>query len=226
MKIPVKYTIALKIFLPVIFLSFPVILGVTHNNWGKTTRLLNTEIDTYKLANSTLTESVKESNHENELLKQAIAVMQREVEDWKSYIDSLSAQVVYVPEYHEQTITKEQTIIKEVEVSKPVYVNNEWREFESPAVLMSWAKEHLANLWIVGNKVADCDDYASRLQLEAFKDGYLLSVQLIKNGLLYDKNVSNYVEAHMGNLAMIGNEIYFIEPQPDFFRIVFVCNRD
>jgi FtsZ-binding cell division protein ZapB len=226
MKIPVKYTIALKIFLLVMFLSFPVILGVTHNHWGKTTRLLNTEIDTYKLTNSTLTESVKESNQENDQLKQAMAVTQREVEDWKSHIDSLSAQVVYVPEYHEQTITKEQTIIKEVEVDKPVYVNNEWREFESPAVLMSWAKEHLANLWIVGNRIADCDDYASRLQLEAFKDGYLLSVQLIKNGLLYDKNVSNYVEAHMGNLAMVGNEIYFIEPQPDFFRIVFVCNRD
>ena len=24
----------------------------------------------------------------------------------------------------------------------------------------------------------------------------------------------------MGNLAMIGNDIYFIEPQPEYFRIV------
>jgi hypothetical protein len=49
---------------------------------------------------------------------------------------------------------------------------------------------------------------------------------LIMDGMLYDKNISNYVEAHMGNLAMIGNEIYFIEPQPDFFRVVYVCDRD
>jgi hypothetical protein len=115
---------------------------------------------------------------------------------------------------------------KEVKVEKPIYVNNQWREFESPAVLMSWVKEHLANLWIVGDQVADCDDYASRLQYKAYKDGYLLSVQIIKDGMLDGKNVSNYQQSHMGNLAMIGNEIYFIEPQPKYFRIVFVCNRD
>ena len=220
MKIPSKYKMALKISLLIGFLSFPIILGVTYNNWVKTARLLNTELNTYKFTNNLLTESVDEYARENDQLKQAITAAQSEVKDWKSYIDNLTAQIIYVPEYHEQ-IT-----VKEVEVDKPVYVNNKWREFESPVVLMSWTKEHLANLWIVGNQIADCDDYASRLQLEAFKDGYLLSVQLIMDGMLYDKNISNYFEAHMGNLAMIGNEIYFIEPQADFFRVVYVCDRD
>jgi FtsZ-binding cell division protein ZapB len=220
MKIPVQYKMASKISLIIVLLSLPIILGVTYNSWVKTASLLNTELNTYKFANNTLTKSVDEYARENDQLRQAITVVQSEVKDWKSYLDIHSAQIIYVPEYHEQ-IT-----VKEVEIDKPVYVNNEWREFESPAVLMSWTKEHLANLWIVGNQTADCDDYASRLQLEAFKDGYLLSVQLIMDGMLYDKNISNYVEAHMGNLAMIGNEIYFVEPQPDFFRVVYVCNRD
>jgi hypothetical protein len=220
MKIPGKYKMALKISLLIVFLSCAFILGITQNNLSKPATLYGAEINKIKLINTTLTESVNKYTKENDQLKQAIAVAQEEVNDWKSYVVSLSAQVIYVPEYHEQTI------VKEVEIPKTVYVNNEWREFESPAALMSWADENLTNLWIVGNELADCDDYASRLQLEAFKDGYLLSVQLITDGLLYSKNVSNFLEPHMGNLAMIGNDIYFIEPQPEYFRVVYVCNRD
>jgi hypothetical protein len=171
-------------------------------------------------ANTTLAEALESYALENELLKQQLAAAMQSAKDWKAYAENTSAEVIYVPQYHEQTM------VKEVEVAKPVYVNNEWREFESSARLMEWVDEHLAYLWIVGDEIADCDDYAARLQREAFKDGYLLSLQIISGGVLNGKNVSNYTELHMGNLAMIGNDIYFIEPQPEYFRIVFVCHRD
>jgi hypothetical protein len=220
MKALSKCPFAAKIVVSIVFFSLIVVIGVTYQNQGKASYIFSADINSYKSTNDALEESIDNYKQENEQLKQTIATTQQEVDDWRSYADGLSAQIIYVPEYHEQTITKE------VEVDKPVYINNEWREFESPAVLMSWAKDHLATLWIVGNQIADCDDYAERLQLEAFKAGYLLSLQLIEDGILFGKNVSNFQEPHMGNIAMIGNEIYFIEPQPDYFRIVYVCDRD
>jgi len=220
MKIPGKYIIGLKTILMIIAFALLVILGVAFINLGETAARFSAEINTYKFANSVLTETIDKYTQENDQLKQVITVAQMEAENRDNYIESITAQVIYVPEYHEQII------INKVEVDKPVYINNEWREFESPASLMSWVKEHLANLWIVGNQIADCDDYASRLQVEAFKDGYLLSVQLVTDGMLYGKNISNFLEPHMGNLAIISNEIYFIEPQPEYFRLVYVCDRD
>jgi len=123
-------------------------------------------------------------------------------------------------------VTLEKITILEKIVKEPIYINGEWREFESLGVLTEWAEKHLADIWMVGSKMADCDDYAERLQTEAYKDGYLLSSQLVTGGMLNGKNVSNFTEVHMGNLAMVGNAIYFIEPQPEYFRVIFVCNRD
>jgi hypothetical protein len=47
----------------------------------------------------------------------------------------------------------------------------------------------------------DCDDYAVALERNALLDGYLVSLQIENN--------------HVLNSTIIGNEIYFIEPQTD-----------
>jgi len=212
--------LVLKIFSVLSLLVVSIVFGIKYITSEKSNATIDTELNSYKSSNSALAELVDNYTQEISQLKHDITIALQYAEDWKSYAEALSAEIIYVPEYHEQ-IT-----VEEVEVEVPVYVNNQWREFESPAILMSWVKEHLAYLWIVGDQVADCDDYALRLQLEAYKDGYFLSVQLIQDGMLNGKNVSNYLQLHMGNLVMIGNEIYFIEPQPNYFRVVFVCNRD
>jgi hypothetical protein len=201
-------------------LAISIVLGIKYNASEKLIEEYNTEVNYYESKISALLKSVDNYTQENFQLRQNLTAAQQYADDWKSFAENLSAAIIYVPEYHEQTT------VKEVEVETPVYVNNQWREFDSSASLISWVEEHLAYIWTAGGQVADCDDYASRLQLEAYKDGYFLSVQLIENGMLSGKNVSNYSQLHMGNLAMVGNEIYFIEPQPDYFRIVFVCNRD
>ena len=60
----------------------------------------------------------------------------------------------------------------------------------------------------------DCDDYAFRLQHQAARSGFLMSVTIIeKQG-----------EPHMINLACIGNDIYYIESQTDEVR--FYCHKD
>jgi cell division protein FtsB len=207
------------IVFPIIILALLAIIivnAVMQNNWGKSVTALTGQVEKFSTQNATIAAYARE----NANLKEELTAMKQYTEDLKSYADNLSAEVIYVPQYYQQTT------VKEIEVAKPVYVNDEWREFESVGKLTEWAKEHLAYLWISGDKIADCDDYAERLQSEAYKEGYLLSLQVIKGGVLNGKNVSNYLELHMGNLAMIDNEIYFIEPQPDFFRVVFVCYRD
>lgn len=112
------------------------------------------------------------------------------------------------------------------------------REFASVAELRAWCERNLAVILTVGqdgtvdlleptpNSGSDCDDYAERLQRLAISDGYLMSVQLVQGGCLFGVEVTPEKGCHMGNLAIAGNGVYFIEPQPGMFRIVKVCDRD
>ena len=52
----------------------------------------------------------------------------------------------------------------------------------------------------------DCDDYAIQLQRRAAQSGYLISVTLVDDP---------QQGPHMINLAIIGNDIYYVEPQTD-----------
>jgi hypothetical protein len=54
----------------------------------------------------------------------------------------------------------------------------------------------------------DCDDYALTLQKHALQDGHILSVHL------FDSDGDGSFD-HMANIAVIGNDVYQIEPQGD-----------
>jgi hypothetical protein len=56
----------------------------------------------------------------------------------------------------------------------------------------------------------DCDDYALMLQKHALEDGYIISVRFELSG----------EEGHACNTAVIGNNIYHIEPQTDVVRLI------
>jgi len=110
--------------------------------------------------------------------------------------------------------------VRETVVFKPL------SEFPSKEALESWCQENIAVLMCDDPDKADCDDYAEYLQRKAAEDGYLLSVCPVMDGKVYGVKVTDVPGAHMGNLAMIGNEIYYIEPQPGEYQIVFVTYRD
>ena len=103
-------------------------------------------------------------------------------------------------------------VVKEVTVEKP----KDLGEFSSKEDLEKWLAEDTLDEIAVfrfalpdGTEASsdqfDCDDYALGLQERAHKDGYQMSVTIIEEpeGL------------HMINLVIIGNEIYYIEPQTD-----------
>jgi len=89
------------------------------------------------------------------------------------------------------------------------------REFESLDELNAWlAKDDTdSTLYIFGSGCLvnyDCDDYATALVQNALLDGYSVSAQIVGN--------------HMLNSTIIGNKIYFIEPQND--KVWFWGYRD
>lgn len=131
---------------------------------------------------------------------------------WFNIISILSILVVSglslgncVPVYADSGSSGKNTMAKPVEL----------REFTSLDELKAWLAEDDTDRWIylvVGEDgVArrdinyDCDDYALQLQRRAAMSGFMISVTIIEE----------QGRPHMINLACIGNDIYYIEPQTD-----------
>jgi hypothetical protein len=63
----------------------------------------------------------------------------------------------------------------------------------------------------------DCDDYALTLQKHALQDGYIVSLRFI------DADGDGVLD-HAMNTAVIGNNVYSIEPQTDV--VTYLCQLD
>jgi hypothetical protein len=117
-------------------------------------------------------------------------------------------------------------------VEEIVYRDRVIKEFENKTQLCEWARDTITYLMPSGAYEVDCDDYASRLQRKALQQGYIMSVQLVEDGQIYGVDVSHIADKyHMGNLAMIGQNIYYVEPVPsdnatDNLIVVRVGSRD
>ena len=131
-------------------------------------------------------------------------------------------------------IIKEVPVIVEVEKKVP----QKFREFEDLAELTEWLEKNSLPIVLIAAKDGridlinprstsqyDCDDYAEALQRKALEQGFLMSQQLIIKGQIYGVKVSEYTEPHMGNLTVIGNDIYYIESMPPH-NVVRITSRD
>ncbi len=116
-------------------------------------------------------------------------------------------------EYVEETVveTKYLNVIREVPV--------ELQDFGSLQELETWLKAQM-EICVVRfgspEKVVDCDDYAIEMQKRALADGYLISLQVIDTGMYNRMFVGKIPESHnlhAVNLAVIGNDVFFFEPQ-------------
>ena len=144
-------------------------------------------------------------------------------------IEKVIETVVYEPV--EKIVYKqvENPVVKEVEVPRPLL------HFENTNDLKQWLSN--VNLIEIGFNVVDqnnnnitkfdCDDYARSLQDKALQDGYIISFEVIRsaeyNSLFREKKIP-VGAIHGINSAIIGNEVYYIEPQTK--EIVFVANID
>jgi len=124
----------------------------------------------------------------------------------------------------------EKVIVERIETTKPL------RYFQSLEELEQW----LVNIKVLDIRFDvvdketseriekfDCEDYALRLQEKALRDGYIISFEVIHsaeyNALFKQKRIpANTI--HAINSVILGNEIYYIEPQTH--EVVFVAYLD
>jgi len=137
-------------------------------------------------------------------------------------VETVIEKVVYKP--------VETVIVKRVETPKLL------RHFQDLDELEQW----LGNMWVLDIrfdvvdketsqriKRFDCEDYAIRLQGKALRDGYIMSFEVIRsveyNALFNQQQIPNSA-IHAINSVILGNEVYYIEPQT--YEIVFVAYLD
>ena len=119
-----------------------------------------------------------------------------------------------------------EVIVEKIVIEKDIIPPN-YREFEDLATLEKWALSHAIGLQMMKKAWWDCDDFAERFQQAAIRDGYWVSLAPVYLGDVWNKRVMvrNWsAPYHMGNMAMIRNDIYYIEPQTG--QVVWVMNRD
>ncbi len=91
---------------------------------------------------------------------------------------------------------------------------SQWREFRDTEELAQWLGRQPIII-ISPGKFNKCDDVALGIQWQAYQDGYWVSVQLVENGKLLGTIVGDTsARAHMGNLVVIGNDIYYFQKLP------------
>ncbi len=59
--------------------------------------------------------------------------------------------------------------------------------------------------------LVDCEDYVLRVQREAVKDGYIVSIALVQNGYYYGVKVTDIKGPHAGGLIRVGEWFYYVE---------------
>ncbi|MFC2072058.1 hypothetical protein ACFLUU_05000 [Chloroflexota bacterium] len=125
-------------------------------------------------------------------------------------------------------------------VDRPVYtveyiervkkVSTELRNFSNLEELKQWLEDR-KNVTTIRfqspNTVVDCDDYALEMQHGALRDGYIVSFEIIgesEYNELFTILLPPSQSLHAINLAIIGNNAYYIEPQTD--EVVFIAYLD
>ena len=126
-------------------------------------------------------------------------------------------EVQYEVKYVEKPVYKivDKIVEKIIEVEVIKEVPREIREFEdleeleqfledddTNEILRLYPIEGISGTWSL---TGTCDHYATNLQRRALEAGYLMSTEITEKDN----------EPHMMNSAIIGNEVYYIEPQTD-----------
>lgn len=111
---------------------------------------------------------------------------------------NIEPQVIEVPVYVEKIVNTSTYYTEYVEVEKIVGVGD-MELFQSVNELKKFLRD---------NRISDregwsCVDYALRMQMQALMAGKLLSTETI---------LRTTTRGHMGNSAVIGDKIYFVEP--------------
>lgn len=160
-----------------------------------------------------------------------IKTLQDYGEELEAYYSQLPPEIKVVTEivYVDRPIYRviENVIIEEKEVEVITYKNIRARNWESVEQFEQWYEDqHFTLLMTTPIYTVDCDDYSEWVQRKALQQGYPVSEAMAKNRLYAGVWVTKIDGLHAGNLVLIGNDYYWVEPQPDMFNIKQLFERD
>ncbi len=108
------------------------------------------------------------------------------------------------------------------------------RHFNGIDEFTAWYNSRFTLFWLIADPRADCDDYAEYLQRQALRDGFIISLALLKDGTIYGQKkdgeyygvkVTSRIEPHAGALLLLGTgAFWYVEPQTG--AASFIVNRD
>lgn len=136
-------------------------------------------------------------------------------------------ETIYVDKPVDRIVEKVIIEEREVEVVVITYRNIYARHWESVEQFEQWYEDLDFRVLMPSSVyIVDCDDYSARLQRLALEQGYSVSEALAKNRLYCGVKVTKAGGIHAGNLVLIDNAYYWVEPQPDIFNIKRLFDRD
>jgi len=106
----------------------------------------------------------------------------------------------------------------------------ELRDFSDLEELKRWLEDKMNVTTIyfqLPSTEVDCDDYALDMQHKALADGYIMSFEVIgrsEYNALFKAKLPDSQSLHAINSAIIGNDVYYIEPQTG--EVAFVVHLD
>lgn len=158
-----------------------------------------------------------------------IKTLQGYGDELATYYSQLPPEVIMETVYIDRPVYRvvERVIVEEKEIEVIIYRNIHARNWESVEHFEQWY-EDLDFRVLLPSPVytVDCNDYSSRLQRMALQQGYSVSEAIAKNRLYAGVKVTKINGLHAGNLVLIGNDYYWVEPQPDMFNIKQLFERD
>jgi hypothetical protein len=123
----------------------------------------------------------------------------------------------------EKKVVEKVPVIEYVEVEKAVPM--ELKQFASKEELAAWLHDDTTDELPYIKDLFECENFARTLIKHALEDGYYLSFQVLKSYTRPD--TKGFIKGpHAINSAIIGNYIYFIDPQTDEFWVAYALEKE
>jgi hypothetical protein len=148
-------------------------------------------------------------------------IVQTVTKDVVRYIDKPTIEVVEA--VVEKTVVEEVPVVEYIEVEKEV--STELNQFESKEQMEIWLQQDRTDTIPYVKDIFECENFAQSLINHALEDDYYISFQVLKNYTRPD--TKEFIEGpHAINSVIIGNYIYFIDPQTDDFWAAYVLEQE
>lgn len=123
----------------------------------------------------------------------------------------------------EKKVIEKVPVVKYIEVEKEVPA--ELKQFESEEELIEWLHTDKTDELPYIRDLFECENFARTLMRHALDDGHYMSFQVLKN---YTRpETEEFIEGpHAINSTIIGNYIYFIDPQTDEFWVAYILEKE